>query len=558
MDRTLLVGLDAACWEYLDPLLQAGQLPNLGELIGRGVRGVLRSTVPPWTPTAWATIVTGKNPGKHGVFDMLRRRPRSYEFTPTSALHRLGTPFWKRLNDSGVRVGLVNVPFTYPPNSIEGFMLCGFGSPESARNLAYPAEALGWVEDTFGPYKPVVAADVLRNGQPAEILAAEIGHQAQLVKIAAELAEKFAVDVLAINLMLTDHANHKMPHMHEVQAAYRQSDAHLAVLLEAFRPDNVMLISDHGSSRTQGDFLLGMWLRDQGYCVQQAKSAAQQSASLHWILTHWADYKGWSGVPKKVLRRIIREGLPKLPQGVQKRFWAKIEASLPFAQQHMLQSNQPDYSLTRVFPGSLYSGLIYFNVVGREPTGVIAADERSALSTELAGKLSEIQEPHGGKRLLSNVFNSAELYQGPATEQAPDLIVDGYLSGWNIRTRQPAPHVGRRHGHYFVTDAGRREFGWHSPDGVLVFAGSAFRTGKGQNSYQLIDVPATLLHLYGVPLPLDYDGHALLELLSPQLSQRTPRYQPGDADIASAGSDDYSPQESDLVTAHLRALGYLD
>ncbi|HZD55089.1 MAG TPA: alkaline phosphatase family protein, partial [Anaerolineales bacterium] len=131
--KTLLVGLDAACWEYLNPLVETGRMPTLGNLVSSGTWGKLHSTMPPWTPTAWSSIITGKNPGKHGVFDMLWRRPGTYEFILSNARTREGTPFWKRLNQHGIRVGLVNIPFTHPPDEVDGFVVSGFGTPSSAR-----------------------------------------------------------------------------------------------------------------------------------------------------------------------------------------------------------------------------------------------------------------------------------------------------------------------------------------------------------------------------------------------------------------------------------------
>ena len=150
MKKTLLVGFDAACWEYLDPLLRAGRLPTVQRLIDSGTWGTLQSTFPALTPTAWASIITGKNPGKHGVFDMVVRNPDTYEFMPTNAQLRRGTPFWQRFNECGFRVGLVNVPFTYPPEPIDGFVVTGFGTPNSASDFAYPGEVLEWITARFG------------------------------------------------------------------------------------------------------------------------------------------------------------------------------------------------------------------------------------------------------------------------------------------------------------------------------------------------------------------------------------------------------------------------
>jgi len=154
MKKTLLVGLDAACWEYLDPLLKSGRLPTLQRLMNTGVSGILHSTIPARTPTAWGSIVTGKNPSKHGIFDMLWRRPGTYEFIMTNARVRSGTPFWKRLNECGLRVGLVNVPFSYPPNHVDGFVVCGFGTPNSVANITYPADVQDWINENFGDYQP--------------------------------------------------------------------------------------------------------------------------------------------------------------------------------------------------------------------------------------------------------------------------------------------------------------------------------------------------------------------------------------------------------------------
>ena len=339
--KTLFVGLDAACWEYLEPLLQTNQMPRLRQLMDAGISGTMHSTMPPWTPTAWATLVTGKNPGKHGVFDMTYRRPGTYDFTPTNAGKRVGTPFWNRLNDAGLRVGLVNIPFTYPPTPLDGFMVNGFGTPDSAENVTYPAELLNWIKQQFERFEPAVPAKFLQSAPPEEILEREKVHQSYQVEIAVEMAKRYQTDVLTINLMLTDHANHKMPHMEQVQEAYRLADLDLGQLIDTFQPDNVMLISDHGSSRLKGDFLLNAWLRDEGYFVQAENNPTERKAALNWLLLQWLrGQKGWSGTAEKLVRRIIRSTLFKLPESIQAKFWKRMEAAFPFPREYVLGRNR--------------------------------------------------------------------------------------------------------------------------------------------------------------------------------------------------------------------------
>ena len=74
----------------------------------------------------------------------------------------------------------------------------------------------------------------------------------------------------------------------------------------------------------------------------------------------------------------------------------------------------------------------------------------------------------------------------------------------------------------------------------------------------VMDVPATLLHIYDVPVPEDWDGRVMFDLLAPELSRRPLRMQPGDAGLKPLAENAYSSEEADLVVNHLRALGYLD
>jgi predicted AlkP superfamily phosphohydrolase/phosphomutase len=521
--------------------------------------GTLQSTMPPWTPTAWASIITGKNPGKHGVFDMTWRRPGSYEFTPTNARVRTGTPFWRHLNKEGIRVGLVNVPFTYPADRLDGFVVCGFGTPDSVSDITHPPEVLPWIEREFGKYEPAVSSEFLSTASPPEVYDKERAHQTRQVQIATELTKHHQVDILVINLMLADHANHKMPQMEQVQSAYRQSDADLSVLIREFCPENVMVISDHGSSRLKGDFMLNFWLRDQGYYLQAVNTPAERSAALNWILRQWLQtHHGWTGWPEKLLRRVIRESLFKLPVQAREQFWRGVEGAIPFAREYVALNDRADFARTQVFPGSAYSGLLYFNLVGREPTGQIPLQERRRLASEIALKLSEVREPGTGQPLFSKVYTSEELYGGPAVEHAPDLIFDGYDSGWNVRSGRYTSVPRRIRNQYFVEISTGRDFGWHSRNGVFVFSGVGFEVGQATLAGHLMDIPATLLHLHGVPIPEDYDGQALIDCMSPDLRGRPVRYQPGDAFENGAVDSGYSADESEMVLAQLRALGYLD
>jgi predicted AlkP superfamily phosphohydrolase/phosphomutase len=560
--RTLVVGWDAACWEYVKPLLDAGRLPVLDALMKGGVGGTLRSTMPAMTPTAWSSMVTGKNPGKHGVFDMQVRRPGSYDFVVPNATMRLGTPFWRRLNEAGFRVGLVNVPFTYPAQPLEGFMLCGFGTPEEAEAIAYPSQALEKVERVLGRYRPVVDERLATKGSMEALLQSEADHQRMQVAAANLLAKTYDVEILVINLMYGDHANHYAPTMAEVEAALCQMDGDTGRLVEAFAPENVFVVADHGSRRVKGNFLLAAWLRDQGYYLQTPNRIDAQRPMLNWVLSQWLQQaKGLSGGPERLLRGFARELLPRAPLRIQRQVWNRIEAAMPQAWDRVRFGLQTDVKGSRLLPGTSYSGAYYLNLKGRDPDGVVLLEEKDELLAELTGRLTKIVDPENGRPLFSDIHQGTDIYSGPAAAYGPDLVLDSYDAAFGVLTTDYRDYgIPERTAHrYFINNGGRRDSGRHSRDGLFVFSGTDFR-GDGQNGLcgSVLDLPATLLFLYDVPVPDDYDGRILFETLNEQMNQRPLAVQPGDGVIAPLDFSPYLAEEEAALMSQLRALGYVD
>jgi predicted AlkP superfamily phosphohydrolase/phosphomutase len=125
-------------------MLKAGELPNLAKLRDRGGYSRIRTTYPAQTPVAWSTFATGTNPGRHGIFDFIRRDPKTYlpdlslnryeqknAYMPPKAVNlRRGTPLWELLSAAGISSSIVRCPCTYPPDNIQGRMLSGMGVPD--------------------------------------------------------------------------------------------------------------------------------------------------------------------------------------------------------------------------------------------------------------------------------------------------------------------------------------------------------------------------------------------------------------------------------------------
>jgi predicted AlkP superfamily phosphohydrolase/phosphomutase len=127
--KTLALGLDGATWDILLPLIEEGKLPAFKKLLGEGVYGDLQSVIPPVTCPAWKCYSTGKNPGKLGVFWWVDVNKESGKIVMPNAYSFKSRDLWDYLGDKGFKVGIINMPTTYPPKKVNGFMVSGFGMP---------------------------------------------------------------------------------------------------------------------------------------------------------------------------------------------------------------------------------------------------------------------------------------------------------------------------------------------------------------------------------------------------------------------------------------------
>ncbi len=148
--RVVVLGFDGVDPRLVERFIQAGRLPELARLAKQGGFSPLASTSPPNSPVAWSTFASGRDPSEHGVFGFLKRDPRTYlpgtaPYTvtgprfrgaaptlPRAVSHRVGRAWWETLDAAGVPVGLLFVPYAFPPPDLKhGRVLSGLGVPDA-------------------------------------------------------------------------------------------------------------------------------------------------------------------------------------------------------------------------------------------------------------------------------------------------------------------------------------------------------------------------------------------------------------------------------------------
>ena len=143
--KVIVIGLDGLEPSIIECLLERGELPNMAKLRSSGHYGKIQTTYPAQTPVAWSSFATGTNPGGHGIFDFIRRDPRTYqpdlalsEFLPPKNVLspprvvslRKGIPIWKVLTQAGMPSTVLRCPCTFPPDADCGRILAGVGVPD--------------------------------------------------------------------------------------------------------------------------------------------------------------------------------------------------------------------------------------------------------------------------------------------------------------------------------------------------------------------------------------------------------------------------------------------
>ncbi len=549
--RLLIIGIDGADWLITRCLMEAGYLPNLRALAETGAFGPCRSTIPPTTPPAWTTIMTGKNPGKHGVFDFLPMAGDAMD-TPIASRRRAMT-IWRALSDAGLRVGTFNLPATWPPERLSAFQVAGFDAAEFGPTLAWPREAFDVLRDAAGDYDIFPFSIQTPEGDPDAVRRhadiAVIGTQA--------LLESWPCDVYMVSFQIVDwvqhgHLGREMAPMApatlsedgQVVSAYRIVDDRIGALVSEWRGDEttVIVISDHGG--TPADRLVNM----------------EKLFLEHGLLAHTTTDGNTARLQERRSRAALalrlwlglKKALPPLT-----RLLGPLARSMRARMSGYQEDVTIDWSRTRALPWGDY-GQVRLNISGRDPHGIVPPSDVEALVAEITELLLSLRDPVSDEPIYRAVMRNEELYVGPWAELGPDLhpvpVQERYMAASGRSGVAELPLLDVQPEPVMALDP---PWGIHSSVGIMLIAGRGVRQGISIKDTTIADFAPTALHLLDYPVPEDIDGRSLTEVLDadvvgaePSVGEPWPAPEPSQQ-VA------YSDAEREAVEERLRSLGYM-
>jgi predicted AlkP superfamily phosphohydrolase/phosphomutase len=554
MRQVIVIGLDGATFDVLSPLIGEGRLPNLENLMKTGTWGRLRTVIPPGTGPAWSSIVTGLDPSNHGVFDLIVRADDSYNLAFLNASSLRAPRVWDLVGAFEGKSLVLNVPMTYPPRKVDGFMVSGLLTPLGSDNSTYPRDLIERIRRISPGYEivPTVTYSPGRMKPYLDEMERVVDSKAA---VAAELIKgggwQFAMQVFnetdflqhaLWHVMDTGHPRHDASehreHIGRIHDFYSRIDSAVGDLIASAGEDaSVVVISDHGHGPLHEFIHANNLFLKAGLMKVRNHPWSRLKYMLHRLgLTPLNAYR----IGKTL-------GLGKLRMGLR---WTSKGYGL--LSRFFFSFADVDWKRTSAYAisGGVYGGA-YVNLKGREPLGSVEQEKYDEVREEIARVLFGLRHPDDGEALISKVLKREDIYSGKFLSEAPDLYflprdpTVGVFGDFEFSSNR------------VVEPASSAISAQHRMDGVFIAKGPGIREGEEAEGLRVIDVAPSLLYMMGLPIPKGLDGRLPESLfLDEEIKTRPPAYFDLEEVIKGAGGERKS-MEDESVKQRLKGLGYI-
>ena len=545
----LIIGIDGATFDLIRPWASEGYLPHLSRLMVEGAHGPLRAWPNMNSAAAWTSMVTGYNPGQHGIFDFGKPIPwAERDWRPTLGASRRKIAFWNRLSEAGDRVGIINVPISYPAETLNGFMIAGMDTPSTrSPGFCHPPELVDDLRQAGIDYVlDVPNLQHLSRRDPARgarLARQMIDVRAQAV---AHLMSTRSWDVLMAVFVVTDRLQHyywpdedadlKGEDWAAIRDVYRRVDAVVGDLVARVgRPCHVLVVSDHGFGPSR-----------------LAPRCLNRLFSELGLLRFSQAKAGWPGQLLGVGLNMGRRVIPHTWQ----RSVAKAFPRLYNRAVHEKSVADIDWHQTTAFATALGQS-VYLHEGGSLGNGQVGERGYERHREHVKSILEGLVDAETRRPLIREVHRREDLYRGPYLSKAGDLILD-----WDYDVCRDSL-LYEAEGRQVVVRAegqsgpGERWRADHRQEGIFIASGPGIRKGISVAS-SIYDVAPTVLHLRGRAVPSDSDGAVIERMFEEEYLRDHPvRVEDRDHDLDRSDDDELSDEDRRRIEERLRGLGYI-
>jgi predicted AlkP superfamily phosphohydrolase/phosphomutase len=320
----------------------------------------MESTIPEISSASWSSIVTGKNPGEHGIFGFTDLIQGTYSLSFPNYRNLKAKPFWQMQTQK--KHVIINVPSTYPAEKLNGFLVSGFVSLDLDKAVQ-PVEYLSLLQEM--DYQIDVDSNKAYKSMPLFIRSLFKTHDKR-VELYRKLWEKLDWDTFMLVFTGSDRLEHFLIDAYddpehkfhsEFLQYFEKIDEAIGEINEKLtETDKLLMLSDHGMEPISYNVNINTYLHEQGFL--------------------------------------------QLGDNPKKRYNNIQKGSIAFA---------------------LDPSRIYLNRAGKYPNGTVQPNEEEKIIEDLIHLFSDFK--HEGEQVFKNIFRKEEIYQGKYLNTAPDVVL---------------------------------------------------------------------------------------------------------------------------------------
>jgi len=372
--KIVLIGLDGAPFGLVDDLANRGVMPNFQALKKQAVFAQMQAPLPAVSAVSWSSIITGQNPGSHGIFGFTDLAPQSYDLVFPNFNDLQVPSFWQKYPK--IKQVVLNVPSTYPVKPLNGIHIAGFVSPD-IEQAVFPTNSLAKLREL----KYEIDIDSYLAHRDIDLFLENL-FQVNQARIAAYryFWQESDWDIFWLVFTGSDRLGHFLypayanPN-HQYHTAFldyfKQVDLVIGEIAQQLCPhDGLLIFSDHGMTENKANINVNYFLQANGFlCLDKSSGEFYNQIS---------------------------------PQ------------SKAFA---------------------LEPGRIYLNKKGKYPNGAVEKAQEEKVLQELSDAFLQLEfppsfVPMGGtsagksQKVIERVARKEQIYSGQQIDRAPDLVLD--------------------------------------------------------------------------------------------------------------------------------------
>tara|TARA_Y100000310_G_scaffold345796_1_gene470074 strand:- start:8505 stop:10073 length:1569 start_codon:yes stop_codon:yes gene_type:complete len=490
MKKVLVIGLDGVSPELLfDSWIK--DLPNLKKIYDNGAISNLKSAFPPVTAPAWVSFATGKNPGKHGIFDFIYLGKSMDDIKTVSSSDIKVKTYYEILNENGRKNIIINMPLSHPPKT-DDIIMTNFLA-KSNKNV-FPESLINEIPE-LKEYRPLHNLDLgIKN---FDEFIADISDVEEKRFICAKKLFYRPWDTFFVLFESTDFLHHhKYRDMlkrkdNSILNFYKKIDSYIGWFMENMDKNTTLIImSDHGFKTIEGVILVNNILRKKGFI--KLSEDKKHNYYTNPFTESYGELK--KNLPKFYIDSFY-DKLTKVP--VLFKIAKNIARSFNNLLFRLELKNKVNRAESIAFLPA-FSGYIYLNKRERFNDGKVSLNEYEDVLNNIKSYLESLKDDKQ-RPLFKKIYKKNEMYKGPMVKYAPDLL---FISDdYHFDT---FPHG--------ALNVKKVQGSTHADTGIFMAYGNDIANKKNIKCISIMDIAPTILFIMNCPIPDDVDGRILKEI----------------------------------------------